>query len=372
MFYSTGNNFGAGSIRFKSYQAENHVVLNANFTALTSDAAYEAAEVLEIRVPSLSIDRSVDVAVFVGFRDRRQSYGNANFYDACTLARSWIKDANTVCIEKLACMDGKGKLYFYIAALYPQLNQGSNAGKETKQVISVTGLPDCCKFSSTSFLLVKEHWVFLFLIESATPSALSKVPWHGQMANLPTDVQGVLPFFGGLQQYNNAYTGLQELTLKQGRITCRYRCSQGDNPSVFAFLVRGDNEGEVVDEWPLADEDCRVKARCDRDSESAYEKSGHFSLELGQGLLLAAMEGDLYAAGAGSGNQFTPESYCSFFPGGKYGMVCRTKDGSGLAVYDIFGEVTANNYGVRISPAGVAPADTHLEVFDTSLYVYVS
>ena len=32
MFTSTGNNFGAGSIQFKDYQAENYVVLNAKFT----------------------------------------------------------------------------------------------------------------------------------------------------------------------------------------------------------------------------------------------------------------------------------------------------------------------------------------------------
>ena len=115
MFVSTGNNFGAGQIRFKSYQAENYLVLNANFSFLTGNPDYQAAEVLEISVPTMRIDRSVEVGVFVGFRDRRQSYGSGTCYDGCTLARSWIKDSNTICIEKLVidcdCLDLKDYVF---------------------------------------------------------------------------------------------------------------------------------------------------------------------------------------------------------------------------------------------------------------------
>ena len=75
MFYSTGNNFGAGQIRFKSYQAENYLVLNANFTIDTSSLAYQGATVLEIYVPALRIDRSVEVGVFVGIRDSLMGRG---------------------------------------------------------------------------------------------------------------------------------------------------------------------------------------------------------------------------------------------------------------------------------------------------------
>ena len=48
LFNSTGNNFGAGTIAFKSHQDENYVVLNAKFTYNPENADYQAADVLEI------------------------------------------------------------------------------------------------------------------------------------------------------------------------------------------------------------------------------------------------------------------------------------------------------------------------------------
>ena len=56
MFNSTGNNFGAGQIRFKSYQASNYVVLNAKFSFDPTNENYQACDQLEIYVPDLSID----------------------------------------------------------------------------------------------------------------------------------------------------------------------------------------------------------------------------------------------------------------------------------------------------------------------------
>ena len=52
-FNSTGNNFGAGQIAFKSHQEENFVVLNAKFTYNPESPEYQAADVLEIYVPDL-------------------------------------------------------------------------------------------------------------------------------------------------------------------------------------------------------------------------------------------------------------------------------------------------------------------------------
>ena len=44
-FTSTGNNFGAGQIAFKSHQEANFVVLNAKFTYNPENADYQAADV---------------------------------------------------------------------------------------------------------------------------------------------------------------------------------------------------------------------------------------------------------------------------------------------------------------------------------------
>ena len=104
MFNSTSNNFGAGTIQFKDVQENNYIVLNAKFTCNPQDEAYKNADVLEINVPTLSIDRSTDSSVVVRFISRELYRGKIYAYDAGTIAKSWIKDKNTLCIE----ITGKG------------------------------------------------------------------------------------------------------------------------------------------------------------------------------------------------------------------------------------------------------------------------
>ena len=89
-FNSTGNNFGAGQIAFKSHQEQNFVVLNAKFTYNPENADYQAADVLEIYVPDLSIDRSAISGVFLRFRDVRDSYGYTWDNSGGTVIKSWV------------------------------------------------------------------------------------------------------------------------------------------------------------------------------------------------------------------------------------------------------------------------------------------
>ena len=58
MFNSISNNFGAGQITFKDYQAPNYVVLNAKVEFEPTNSAYQACQKLEITVPDLTIDRT--------------------------------------------------------------------------------------------------------------------------------------------------------------------------------------------------------------------------------------------------------------------------------------------------------------------------
>ena len=100
MFNSIGNNFGAGQITFKDYQAENYVVLNSKFTFDPTNADYQACDQLEIYVPDLTIDRSAVGGVFIRFvEDYHYSWGDS-VYDGGTVLKSWIKDKNTIVIEK--------------------------------------------------------------------------------------------------------------------------------------------------------------------------------------------------------------------------------------------------------------------------------
>ena len=372
MFYSISNNFGAGSIRFKSYQAENYVILNSKFSFLTASEAYKAADVLEIRVPTMSIDRSVEVGVFVGFHDHRQFYGNGSYYDGCTLARSWIKDANTICIEKLACMAGKDKLYVYIAAFYPQLNQGVSAQKQTILPLSIAPVTVCCSLDNSSFAVVYDHWVFLYMKYGSATSAAEKEPWEGLVENLPNDVQAELPFCGGAQQYNYEFTGLSEILLKRGKLFSRYRCKQPSVPFCFAFLVRGDNQGEVLEEWPLAEAEDRVWYHIERENTGDWYGMLDLFFELGQGSLFASIQGEFEAFGPNYSDTFNPPVKPKVIPAGKFSLVCRTKEGAGLAIQEFYGSNAFDNSSNSFLFVCTAVRYDDMVIFDTGVYAYNS
>lgn len=370
MFYSTGNNFGAGQIRFKSYQAENYLVLNAYFTIDTSSLAYQGATVLEIYVPALRIDRSVEVGVFVGIRDRRQSYGSGRYYDGCTLARSWIKDSNTICIEKLGCFAGYSKLYVYIAALYPQLNQGLSAQKQTPFNLSITPVGVCCGVGNKSTAVVFEHWVFLFLKCGSAPSGYDKYPWEGVLDGFPQDVQAVIPMAGGQNQYNAQFTGLSEGRIKGGHFASPYRCESGSDPYSFAFLVRGDNEGEEMDLFPMASDADRCRWIFERERQSERIRAASIAFEVGQGLEIASLTGWFECPGAGFGVNFTVTELQRCIPAGRTGFVARTRAGNGLAIYDIFYNIDRGSNYASMAMSGVTLTEEVLDVFDTGVFTY--
>ena len=91
MFNSISNNFGAGTIQFKDYQEENYVVLNAKFTYDTTSPEYQAADVLEIKVPDLMIDRSAATGVFARFVDRQVKPTYTMNYDSGTVSADFGK-----------------------------------------------------------------------------------------------------------------------------------------------------------------------------------------------------------------------------------------------------------------------------------------
>ena len=105
MFVSTSNNFGAGQIQFKDYQCNLYVVLNAKFTVNTSSPAYLAASRMEIKVPDLSIGRSVEVPVSIHFKDRRTINGETVNCDGGTVLISKVADKNTIVIERHRLFD---------------------------------------------------------------------------------------------------------------------------------------------------------------------------------------------------------------------------------------------------------------------------
>lgn len=249
MFSSIRNNFGTGAIQFKDVQEENYIILNSVFSYDPEDAAYLSADVLEITVPTLSIGRSTITGVAVTYRERSVSYGSPNVYDGGTYAKSWIKDANTICIEKLSEMEGKGEITVYIQALYAQLARPTNTTKSVKKSLDVKST-DCPAFDSTdSFVIVKDRWIFFSLMFNRYAYAYDKLDWAAQFRSMPEDIVADIPIFSPTNYNHPNLGGFCKSHLEEGfwSLLAEDRINGFSNSSdenfSFAFLVR-DSEPE--------------------------------------------------------------------------------------------------------------------------------
>ena len=93
MIIATGNNFGAGEIRFKDYQNESMVILQGKFVVDASTEDFKSVDVLEIYVPTLSIGKSTEVpAYMVG---EVEDYWGV-MQPRGTIVKTWLKDHNTI------------------------------------------------------------------------------------------------------------------------------------------------------------------------------------------------------------------------------------------------------------------------------------
>ena len=245
MFNSTGNNFGADVIQFKDVNEGNYLILNAKFTCNPQSSEYQAADVLEIYVPNLPFDRSTESAAVVRFLHRETTSGRQYNYDAGTIVKTWIKDANTLCLEKLSVFDDQEELIIYIQTLYCQLGKGNPQDKKRQQKITaVTDGNYLYIDTSYTFCVVYDRWVFLHLMYSGCSFAARSTDWEALLQNFPDDVNVDVPI---MASYNYRYThlgGVTEFHLEDGYMT--FPASErsgswdntGNNPFVFGFLIR--------------------------------------------------------------------------------------------------------------------------------------
>ncbi|MBQ6045009.1 MAG: hypothetical protein IJL42_05785 [Bacteroidales bacterium] len=241
-FLSTGNNFGAGTISFKSHQEERFVVLNAKFSYDPANAAYQAADVLEIYVPDLSIERSAITGVILTFRDRYEYSTFTWNNDGGTAIKSWIKDKNTICLEKFTNFDSKGEITIFIQALYTTLANGGSPIRGTRTNLTMQQETRYLYWGSENFCVIFDNWVFLHMAFSSCSYSYRNQPWEAQMGGFPTDVNADVPFMGGSNQYNPSVNGFSLAHVENGVFTCEARMdgfeSTGYDPFIFAFLVR--------------------------------------------------------------------------------------------------------------------------------------
>lgn len=242
MFVSISNNFGAGQIQFKDYQCDKYVVLNAKFTVDTDSADYLAASRLEIKVPDLSIGRSVEVPVAIRFIDRRTIGGEQVICDGGTVLKSKVRDKNTISIERHPLFDNKGVVTIIISAMYATLNNGNQPQKMQRTLLRIQQETQYLNMTDSSYFVADEHWVFLCLCYSDCQHAYKKQPWEATLVNFPTDAAADVAFIGGVNGYNPKVCGMSEAHIENGVFTMQERmynfCEGYPKPFVFAFIVR--------------------------------------------------------------------------------------------------------------------------------------
>lgn len=198
MFNSISNNFGAGAIQFKDLFDTNCLILNASFSYKTDSQEYQAADVLEITVPDLPIDRSAECAVVLRFIDRYEAYGSKIVSDGGTVLKSWIRDKNTICIEKLTAFDvGHKEMIIYIQSMYLQLNLGANASTGEKVKIAPKSSENKIRWGSSLFCVIYPKWVFLHMDYSGSDYSVRNEDWECTFEGFPTDVTADVPLMMG-------------------------------------------------------------------------------------------------------------------------------------------------------------------------------
>ncbi len=251
MFCSTGNNFGSDTILFKDVQESNYLVLNAKFTYDPTNEAYKSASVLEIYVPDLTIERSTETPVAVKFTDRKASGTSTVNSDGGTFAKSWIKDWNTICIEKITQLEELGEITVYIQSLYCQLAQSSIATTLLKK--SVTATTDGSYLTintSYCFSMITPKWIFLHFSPTGSSYDYRSSDWEALLSNVPDDITSDIPVFAGRNSGHEVFGLVGGSRLEEGW----WSMPVSDRPSgyinsssvpfIYAFLVRDVDDTE--------------------------------------------------------------------------------------------------------------------------------
>ena len=241
MFTSTHNNFGADEIEFLSVFEDNCLILNATVPYRTDSADYLAADTLEISVPALPLERSAESAVVLRFTDRTDS----TVSDGGTVLKSWIRDRNTLCIEKLTAFDAAHtEMTIYIQSLYLRLNSGANATVGTKTKITAKPSTKYITWGSYHFCVVHPKWVFLHIHFSSAYSTIRSSDWRCIFDGLPLDVKADIPIMMSSCPNTASAGGVNLCHVEDGVWTLPASernegfTSSGNAPFSFACLIR--------------------------------------------------------------------------------------------------------------------------------------
>lgn len=238
MLESTGNNFGAQLIELETYQSDKEIVINGSIVFERPNEEFNKAKVLEVYVPDLSIPASgISSCFLVGEID------NECFV---TTLKTWIKDKNTICFEKLEPWGDQayGNM-ISIASLYVPKGQRKQFTVGQKLEINpVSQNSDNQLRYAVCYL--DENWAMLALAYNRYFNPGKDVAEQILIEGLPADVEGELMFVG--DDINCPYAGapamiasVQNSVLKVSPITYTWG-GDPNNSFFYGVLLRKKTE----------------------------------------------------------------------------------------------------------------------------------
>ena len=242
MIIATGNNFGCDAIEIKDYQSEKVVVLNAKITFDPRNEAYRNASVLEIYVPDLSFGKSSNSSCFMHSVKLMwpDDYYRKN-YGVGTVLTTWIKNKNTICIEKLPIYDELESVDIILATLYVQKGKRSAIEKSKTMKVNFT-YPNVDMYEDNVICVVEEGWCFLTASFSDRGSSYLDQDMVMNLEGFPTDVNIDVVFAGLPHQADVPGGGTYLGRLENGVITIpkpdASNSGTGYEPFIYFFAVR--------------------------------------------------------------------------------------------------------------------------------------
>lgn len=235
MIIATGNNFGAYTIQLKDYQSDKMVVLNGRLELNPESEDYIAAKQLEIYVPDLTLPKSTMTAVF--------QHGRSWAKPMVTALKSWIKDKNTIVIEKpivLKTAAAEPELDFFCA----YVPKGVRFTPESMTPVALTLENPTLQNMSIQYqqCFITDHWVFLAIQLRNTKTPTEGEEFSFRLAGLPNDISADVPFFFNAYSYTEDGSYEVPVHITGDQLTCfgvsGTNWSQGGIMETRVFIVR--------------------------------------------------------------------------------------------------------------------------------------
>ena len=182
---ATGNNFGAGDISFQAFVEENYLILNSEVTFDPSNAAYQTVEQLEIYVPDLPLEKSAITGMLM--------FGTLNGEKNGTAIKAWIKDTNTIAVEKVTAWDDNETITLVFSNSFVLRNIKGSFNKLPLKYVSILDNVGNINTGQTYWTFT-DDWVFMGITFNTIQQVDADTRASFKIKNLPEieDFDGII------------------------------------------------------------------------------------------------------------------------------------------------------------------------------------